>query len=106
MNPIQITLKGNSLASRAKAAEFRRIIEPALESAHPVRIDLAGVESISHSFADELFGVIALQHGTDYLVDNVKVLNASDDIMLVIAQCIYSRTSPQRMTQGPIATNF
>src|SRR4051812_19332276 len=51
--------QGPVLASRGRAARLREEIEAALEAGEVVTVDLAGVETVSPSFADELFAKLA-----------------------------------------------
>ncbi len=93
MSTIKIIIQGSSLASRAKAAEFRKGLTIALSTSELVELDLTSIDSISHSYADELFGILALQYGLDTLGEKLRIMHASDDTMLVIAQCIHDRVN-------------
>jgi hypothetical protein len=54
-------------------------------------IDLSDIESVSYSYSDELFGVIAATQGFDWLVEHVKIINAKEHVLRVIAEVISRR---------------
>lgn len=54
------------LGTRIRAREVRDQLEIMLANAHEIEVNFAGV-NISQSFADELVGVMLLQHGPDIL---------------------------------------
>lgn len=67
------------LGSRDVAFQIRNEVEVLLNNGHEVEINFAKI-AVSHSFADELVGILLLQHGPDVLqrivfkdcVDSVK----------------------------------
>ena len=86
-----IKLPGTDLASRQTAAAVRYNAARAVSSGSKVTIDLSEVESLSYSYADELFGVIAATHGFDWLVEHVKIINAKEHVLRVIAEVVNRR---------------
>lgn len=54
------------LGTRIRASELREKLEVLLANATEVEIDFSGV-TVSQFFADELVGVMLLQHGPDIL---------------------------------------
>ena len=60
-----IKLPGTDLASRQTAATVRHNVASAVSSGNKVVVDLSEIESVSYSYADELFGVIAATQGFD-----------------------------------------
>lgn len=78
-------LRHSDLASRNLASKERSALHNRLKNHGQVVIDLAGVESISESFADELFGVLVLEKGFDFVVKHIKIINAADDVLRSIA---------------------
>jgi hypothetical protein len=81
----------SDLASRTNAKGYRLEIEKALLLDSSVVLDLKGVESISDSFADELFGILALNYGIEYISKNIRITNAKDSVLRDIAQNIDRR---------------
>ncbi len=90
----QIAFKNAYLASRSSAAKYRRELNDAVRNGEKSVLDFSTVESISDSFADELFGVFALQHGVEKLVEYALITNANEDVYRTIALNIHRRLSP------------
>jgi hypothetical protein len=86
-----IKLPGTDLASRQSAATVRYNVAGAVSSGNRAVIDLSEIESVSYSYADELFGVIAATQGFDWLVEKVKIVNAKEHVLRVIAEVISRR---------------
>jgi hypothetical protein len=91
MTNLQLKISSTDLASRANAAQFRNEILNCIRSYGVVEMDLGEVQCVSDSFADELFGVLAVKIGIDELVTKVKVLNAKDSVYRTIAINIRNR---------------
>lgn len=83
----------SDLASRNLASKERSALYRQLNTHDKVVIDLAGVESISESFADELFGVLVLERGFDFVIKHIKIVNAADDVLRSIAVAMKRRRS-------------
>ncbi|MEG0359898.1 MAG: STAS-like domain-containing protein [Anaerorhabdus sp.] len=81
------------LASRNLAIPHRNHIEKAFydSSIMKVEIDLANVESISESYADEIFGVLVHQYGFEEVLSKIQLTNANDFVMNNIAIVIDRR---------------
>lgn len=88
---VAITLLGTDLASRTSAATVRYNVVGAVSSGNCVVIDLAAVESLSFSYADELFGVLTALQGFDWLVEKTRIVNAQEHVLRVIAEVINRR---------------
>ena len=95
MSACRIKVADTDLASRQAAAELRARIEQCAQSGEKVAIDLGSVFSISESYADELFGVLALRHGLEWLTDRVVFHNAKPVVFRAIADAIRQRLSSQ-----------
>src|SRR5438034_6561656 len=63
MATVEVVDHGRFLGSRLKGAQLRVVVESVLASRDRVVLDFAGVESITDSFAHELFGVLSAEHG-------------------------------------------
>jgi len=87
------TFQHADLASRSLASRERSSLYQQLTERDQVVIDLGEVESISESFADELFGVLVLERGFDFVVKHVKIINAADDVLRSIAIAMKRRRS-------------
>lgn len=82
---------GTDLASRNLAARQRKEILSRMSGQQKFIIDLRNVQSVSESFADELFGVMVLEKGSKFVTTNVKIVNASDSVLRSIAIAIQRR---------------
>ncbi|MCU1751608.1 STAS-like domain-containing protein [Pseudomonas sp. 6D_7.1_Bac1] len=87
------TFQHSDLASRTLASRERSSLTRELASSEQVVIDLKEVESISESFADELFGVLVMERGFDFVIKHVKIINAADDVLRSIAIAMKRRCS-------------
>lgn len=86
-----IVLPDSDLASRAKARSYRETVNQIIAHGNKVEFDFSNVFSISDSFADELFGVLASNIGREGISDYVKVINAKESIYKIIALNILNR---------------
>lgn len=91
---------GGFLASRKSAASLRANIEAELRSGTVV-MNLAGVESLSESFADELFGVLAQEYSFEGLFSRLKIVDASDSVVASIVQAIRYRLEREGVWADP-----
>lgn len=82
------------LASRALAIPHRNKIEQAFYSSEimKIQIDLAEVESISESYADEIFGVLVAEFGCEDVLNKIQIKNANEYVLENIAIVIDRRS--------------
>lgn len=72
---------GTDISSRRAASILREeIIQTIKDKQGPVVLDLSGIECISHSFLDGVFGVIVQDFGNQWFRDNIRVLNIPYEI--------------------------
>lgn len=57
-----VSQHGQAFATRARADQIRSEIDEVAQGCSEVLIDFEGVRSLSFSFADELFGMLAIRH--------------------------------------------
>lgn len=88
----EVTLSGSYLYSRSEARRVRSDVEELLNRGTPVCFDLSGVLSVSDSYADELFGVLAAKHGLDCLLDRVRLRTSDENVAASIAAVIKRRS--------------
>lgn len=83
------------LASRKLAIPHRHRIEKAFlnNDVMKIKIDLAGVESISESYADEIFGVLVEEFGCEDVLSKIQILNAKNYVLENIAIVIDRRAN-------------
>lgn len=91
MANVIIKLPGTDLGSRFAAVEQRLRIASNIAAGKKVVVDLTDVLSISDSYADELFGVLALEHGLNWILDHISFANATDHVLHAIATPIDRR---------------
>jgi len=83
---IRLAEWGPDVTGRTRGAEVRERIEA---EATDVVFDCAGVESMSPSFADELFGKLATEDPRPH----ISVVNAGADIISAIRFAVRQRTT-------------
>jgi hypothetical protein len=79
---------GADISGRGSGEEVRGLVEHGVTE---VVFDLAGVESMSPSFADEVFGKLAQETARP----SIRVVNAADDIVALIRFAVRQRTGAQ-----------
>ena len=90
---------GRYPSSRAKGALFRRQIKAALGGgATSAMIDLEGIEAMSDSFADEVFGVLAAQHGKEWFKKHITLVNLTPTIREDLLAVLRRRTKSAPLT--------
>jgi len=101
MSNLKLKLQGPDLSSRYAAAEQRRHVVALLRNGDSVVVELTSVESISESYADELFGVLAAVYGLDWLRSNVKVEVSNEHVLRTIAVAIKKRLNETKTAPRP-----
>ncbi len=91
MSNFTLKLPGSDLASRNSAARERYKLISSVQKGQHIIIDFDEVLSISESYADELFGVLATQYGLEWITRNIAFIGISDSVLEVIATVIDRR---------------
>jgi STAS-like domain of unknown function (DUF4325) len=86
-----IKIDDTDLASRQAAAKLRAQVVQRILSGNKVSIDLGAVLSISESYADELFGVLALRYGLEWLTESVVLHHPDPFVFRAISNAIRQR---------------
>jgi hypothetical protein len=88
-----IKIADTDLASRQAAADLRaQVVQIVLsDNNNKVTLDFSNVLSISESYADELFGVLALRYGLEWLTNSVAIHHSSPFVFRAIASAIRQR---------------
>jgi hypothetical protein len=81
----------SDLASRGTGAQIRRALLEQISANGRTEVDLAGVENLSESIADEVFGVLAAAHGWDWLKANVRLVNGQAFVVETVARAVKRR---------------
>lgn len=84
------------LSSRPFGANVRNEWISMLSNDQKLTVNFKEVESISDSFADELFGIISLQIGESQLFEKIKLSNITESCLQTIAEAIHKRTLSQQ----------
>lgn len=74
---------GNSsfAGSRISGEKIRNLIAEEIKNSNDgVTLDFALVEMITQSFGDEVVGILTRVEGVDYIKNNIRLVNYSDDI--------------------------
>lgn len=87
----------SDLSSRRSASQFRAKIMEEIGLGCTITIDLADVISISDSYADELFGVLCLEIGMEKVLSSIRLNNADDFVLRVIAENMRNRISGRQI---------
>lgn len=90
MNVEKYKLPAGDLASRKLGISLRNTIEDYFY-ADTVLIDCGDVQSISESYADEVFGVLVVKYGFDSVIKRIKLVDAKESILKNIASVINRR---------------
>lgn len=85
---------GSVLGGRDFAAKIRADI---LAFSGEVILDFADVRTVSHSFADELIGKLAIELGSEKFKNKIKVINLSEGNKKVFGFVISERLSPHQV---------
>ncbi len=91
MNTFNLDINYSDLASRQAAAELRAVIEEHAAAGNQVALNFKNVFSVSESYADELFGVLVVRYGLEWLSGSVSIQNASPVVFRAIVSAIRQR---------------
>lgn len=93
MNTNILVLPLGDLASRSSAVPYRLQLEELLssESQPVIKVDLCRVDSISESYADELFGMLVKEYGLETILNRMKIINGDDYLLGSIASVMQRR---------------
>jgi hypothetical protein len=91
MNKEIFDLPSGDLASRRNAISVRESLKSLWANYDVVIINCDKVESLSESYADELFGVLVLQLGYEKFISRVKIQSAKTQVLVSIAAVIKRR---------------
>ncbi|QFY44640.1 DUF4325 domain-containing protein [Candidatus Methylospira mobilis] len=97
MEEIILSPIGTDLASRRSAGHLRQQITSNLACDKKVVFDLSSVETISESYADELFGVLAYELGLNDFVLSISFKGARPSVLFRIAESIKKRLEQQNL---------
>lgn len=99
-----LVIAESDLASRRSAAKQRDCLVGLLENHATAAVDLSSVESLSESYADELFAVLIEEWGADTFFQRVFIKGAKPAVIRSIAQAISHRFEDRAQKKLPIVT--
>jgi len=76
--------KYDFLGSRWDGEVVRKMMDEAFANKHKVTLDFKKIKFVSHSFADEIVGIYARAFGTDFIKQNIEVVNANKDVKFML----------------------
>lgn len=103
MTGYQIEIDYSDLASRQAAARLRAEIESKVQAGEQVKLNFHKVFSVSESYADELFGVLALRNGLSWLSENISIHGADAVVFRAIVSAIRQRLASEQAGAPEIA---
>lgn len=86
-----VSVKPRRLITRLEAAEMRHAIERALIDHGRAIVNARLLEAISPDAADECFGVLAKNHGVEYVSENVLLPDIPNHHLITIAEAMQAR---------------
>lgn len=96
MNTI-ISFENNDLASRSTAAVKRAQVMSLLTSGETVSFEFQNVESVSASYADELFGILVQTFSIELISTKVRLLNCNDYCAKEVAEAMFRRSEKPKV---------
>jgi STAS-like domain of unknown function (DUF4325) len=91
MSIINFSEFGSSLGTRFLGEETRKRVAAQLSEVDSVLIDFSGVTTVTHSFADEIFGELISSLGLEAFKRRIHFAGANDDIRAIIRFVISER---------------
>lgn len=91
------TFENSDLASRTLAARERELIlSKVAQGKDSLVLDFKNVKSLSESFADELFGILALTKGLSFVMEKFIFSNTQEHVLRSIAVSIDRRINTKQ----------
>lgn len=66
--------------SRGNGKIIREEVKPLLDAGESVTLDFVGVDTVTQSFADEIFGIFIRAFGVGYIKDKLLIVNFNEGI--------------------------
>ncbi len=70
----------NYAGSRDSGVKIRKTLRENLEQGVSLMLDFMGISGISHSFVDEIVGIIVRAHGMDFIKNKLMLNNDNAEI--------------------------
>jgi len=86
-----ITIKGPRIDTRDDGAALRERIYRAIVDAGVAVVGARTLEAINHEAADACFGVLARDHGIEWVAERVLIPDVPDHVLTIIAEAMQRR---------------
>ena len=96
---IDLKISGELLLTRDRGRELRVKASRAITAGRKVVFEFAGVEAVTPSFADEVFGDLVEEFGWVVVKERVRVVGASKQVKHLLAVVMSNRV--QRTAPSP-----
>lgn len=93
---VSLSQFGDSLGTRFLGEEVRRLIKAHLSQGKSLLIDFSGVATMTHSFADEVFGELVCTLGLDRFKQVIRFAGVNEDSRAIIRFVISERLGQAR----------
>lgn len=85
---------GTSLCTRSSGRRVYDVVSASLRSENSVVVfDFSDVSTVTNSFADEVFGRLAFEHGIDFLRTSTKFSNIDRFSAMVVRDAMENRNA-------------
>lgn len=85
---------GTSLCTRSSGRRVYDVVSASMKPGETVVVfDFSGVATVTNSFADEVFGRLAFEHGMDFLRKNTKFANIDRFSAMVVRDAMENRNA-------------
>lgn len=90
------------LGSRWAGEQVREIMEEAImRNNQTVVLDFEGITGITQSFGDEVVGIFARAFGKEFVKKNIKAVNISEDVKLIMNWSVKVSVKYGQKTSSP-----
>jgi len=82
---VVVVIKMDMVGSRISGEILRNIIFSIItKEKKKVVLDFEGIRIITHSFADEVIGIFVREFGINFVKENIRVVNTSENIRKIL----------------------
>ena len=93
---MNLSLYGRHLTGRFLGRKVINELRLLLATHNIIRINFNGVQTVSHSFIDEVFGGLVLELGVDNFKKKIKLNNCSEEIKSIILFVLKERSGSKK----------
>ncbi|KJS14472.1 MAG: hypothetical protein VR69_17220 [Peptococcaceae bacterium BRH_c4b] len=93
---MRLSLYGRHLTGRFLGRKIINELRMLLDIHNTIRIDFGGVQAVSHSFIDEVFGGLVSELGVDNFKKKIKLNNCSEEFKSIILFVLKERSASKK----------